>query len=288
MLHVKRERNVTETARPAQGDASMCQPDQPSDLSQESLIEWALSRLEWRGDEHVLDVGAGQGDHFEAVQMRIPRGELVAGDLSMAMAHKAAAQPTAGQVLNLDAQHLPFPKHTFDVVLANGVLHHVADLDRALSEIHRVLKPSGVLLAATSSRANMHELDGLFKYIFNLLGVRPRAGMLTTPSMGFPLEEAPRLAARHFFAVARHDLPHTLIFSGAQPLVEYVNAMRPLREPTLPHGIKWQDFMNVLADQVQRLIAHVGQISITKLFGAIVATDRGGFSREYVQNLLGA
>lgn len=46
--------------------------------------------------------------------------------------------------------------------------------------------------------------------------------------------------------------------------------------------------MNVLADQVQRLIAHAGQVSITRLFGAIVATDRGGFSREYVQNLLGA
>jgi ubiquinone/menaquinone biosynthesis C-methylase UbiE len=255
---------------------------------QVNFVEWVLSRIQWRGDEYVLDVGSGQGAYFEPVQMRIPRGELVAGDLSLGMARSAAEHPASRCVLNLDAEHLPFPKHTFDVVLANHVLFHVPDLDRALSEIHRVLKPSGVLLASTNSQANMPELDMLFKRVFGLLGVRPKTASLAEPQPHFHLEDAPMRVARYFFAVARHDLPSTFIFPSAQPLIDYVNSTRALREPTLPRSITWQDFMNVFADQAQRIVNHFGEIVISKLAGAIVASDMGGFSREYVQRLLTA
>lgn len=45
----------------------------------------------------------------------------------------------------MDAHKLDFPDHHFDVVFGTGILHHL-DLDRALSEISRVLKPDGILL----------------------------------------------------------------------------------------------------------------------------------------------
>lgn len=254
-----------------------------------NFIEWVLSRTAWRGDEQVLDLGAGQGAYFEQVRMRIPQGELIAGDLSMGMARSAAAHPASGYVLNMDAERLPFPKHTFDAVLANHMLFHVPNLERALSEIHRVLKPSGVLLASTNSLINMPELENLYKRVFGLLGVRARTDTLTAePETHFYLEDAPRLAARHFFAVARHDLPSTLVFSSAKPIVDYVNSTRALREPTLPRGVIWKDFINVLADQVQRAINHYGEVIITKLSGVIVASDMGGFSQSYVQSLMRA
>lgn len=251
-----------------------------------NFVEWVLSRIQWRGDEYVLDIGSGHGAYFEAVQMRIPHGELVAGDLSLNMTRSAAANPASRQVANFDAEHLPFPKCSFDVVLANHVLFHVPDLDRALSEIRRVLKPDGVLLASTNSQMNMPELDILFKRAFGLLGVRPKTASLAEPQPHFHLEDAPRRVARYFFAVARHDLPSEFIFPSAQPLIDYVNSTRALREPTLPHSITWQDFMNVFADMVQRIINQHGEIVISKLAGAIVASDMGGFSREYVQKLL--
>jgi SAM-dependent methyltransferase len=46
-------------------------------------------------------------------------------------------------VQHQDLTALSFPSDTFDVVATNEVLEHVPDLDRALSEIHRVLKPGG-------------------------------------------------------------------------------------------------------------------------------------------------
>ncbi|MFQ3537003.1 MAG: class I SAM-dependent methyltransferase [Aggregatilineales bacterium] len=252
-----------------------------------NFVEWVLSRIAWRGDECVLDIGAGQSAYFEHVQMRIPNGELISGDLSM-KARCEAEHPAAYHVLNFDAQHLPFPKHAFDVVLANHALFHVPDVNRALSEIHRVLKPSGVLLAATASCADMPELDMLFKHVFNLLGISPKAANLAERSLRFYLEDAPKLAGRHFFAVARHDLPSILLFTSPQPLVDYVKSLRAYYEPTLPRSITWDDFVNVLTDLVRRIIKHTGEVAINKLSGAIVASDMGGFSSGYVQKLLTA
>ena len=49
-----------------------------------------------------------------------------------------------------DAQELPFPDDAFDVVVANHMLYHVPEPARAAAEIGRVLRPDGLLLAATN------------------------------------------------------------------------------------------------------------------------------------------
>ena len=36
---------------------------------------WVLDKIPWRGDERVLDVGAGSGNYFDLVQARVPHGE---------------------------------------------------------------------------------------------------------------------------------------------------------------------------------------------------------------------
>lgn len=250
-----------------------------------NFADWVLSRLVWRGDEHVLDVGAGPGNYFNEVRSRIPNGRLVAGDLSLGMARQAAKHAKAGAVFNADVQRLPFPDKLFDVVLANHMLFHVPHVDNALSEIHRVLKPGGIMVAATNSAYNMPELDQLIRRAYGLLGAR---GVEPEPERlsDFSLEEGAVQAARHFFAVARYDLPGAFIFPNAQPVIDYINSARAMKEPRLPNGIQWEDFISVLNDQVRRLISHFGELVVTKLSGAIIASDMGGFARQYVRALL--
>lgn len=250
-----------------------------------NFAEWALARVNWHGDEHVLDIGAGPGTYYDALAARIPNGRLVAADLSLGMVRLAAERSSYGGLANADVQNLPFARRSFDVVLANHMLYHVPDLDRALDEIHRVLKPTGCLLAATSSQYNMPELEQIIRRTFGLLGART-AELDGRPPARFFLEDGAMNLGRHFFAVARYDLPGAFVFSTPGPVIDYVNSMREQREPLLPRGISWDDFIAVLRDQLQRIIKHMGELVVSKLSGVIVATDAGGFANGYVNQFI--
>jgi len=55
-----------------------------------------------------------------------------------------------------DAHRVPFAERTFDGVVIQAVLEHVADPERCVSEIHRVLKPEGLVYAETAFMQQVH------------------------------------------------------------------------------------------------------------------------------------
>lgn len=55
-----------------------------------------------------------------------------------------------------DAQGLPFPAGRFDLVIASAVLEHVTDPYQCMAEIHRVLKPDGLIYSATPFLQPVH------------------------------------------------------------------------------------------------------------------------------------
>jgi SAM-dependent methyltransferase len=249
--------------------------------------QWVIDTLEWRGDEIVLDVGAGPGRYFDLIQDRIPNGRLIAGDLSFGMVQQAHQHhdETQARLLTLDVQNLPFPDHSFDVVMANHMLYYARDIEQAVREIRRVLRPDGCLVATTNSHDTMPEFDTLSRRACTLLGF-PRQEFQPAHHP-FTLENGPVLLARHFRAVARHDLPSAFHFPEVEPVMTYLNSLRELNSPQLPSGVTWENFMDVMEKQVTRLIRHFGELQVHKLAGVLVATDGGGFASEYLHVLNG-
>jgi SAM-dependent methyltransferase len=247
--------------------------------------EWVLERHEWHGNEWVLDVGCGPGNYFENVRHRIPEGRYYAADYSAGMVKKAAEHPNLGNIHLLinDVQALPFPDNTFDVALANHMLFHVMQVEQAIRELHRVLKPAGVLLAATNSHFSMPEFNTLSRRALTLLGFPPREDHNEFSDFfeGFSLENGTMKLARRFRAVVRYDIPGTFVFKEVDPVVDYINSTRVVKEPTLPESVTWDEFMIVMTQQVQRLIKHFGELTVNKLSGVLIATDKGGFSSPY-------
>jgi SAM-dependent methyltransferase len=101
----------------------------------------------------VLDVGAAAGASVAALGQL---GYCARGVEPSEYARANVAQLASRLAVTLDvlpgtAENLPFADAEFDVVLANSVLEHVVDLDRALTEAFRVLKPGGVFWFATAS-----------------------------------------------------------------------------------------------------------------------------------------
>ncbi|MBV9581646.1 MAG: class I SAM-dependent methyltransferase, partial [Chloroflexi bacterium] len=75
---------------------------------------------------------------------------IVGLDASPAMVEAAQQQALQHDLpviaIEGDAEHLPLPSATYDRVMANHMLYHVADQLAALRELRRVLKPNGRVL----------------------------------------------------------------------------------------------------------------------------------------------
>lgn len=249
---------------------------------------WVLDQHKfWRGDEWVLDIGCGQGDYFNGVLEHIPDGWYIAADLSIGMVRRARQHTNASQVefVVQDAQALTFPDNSFDIVLANHMLYHVPDLNRALAEIHRVLRPDGMLMTAVNSQFTMYEFKTLSRRALTLLGHTVPEENETISKDGFTLENASSKLSHHFRGVVRYEVPSSLVFHDAKPVIDYIDSMRSLEESSLPQGITWEDYMTVMASQIERLIGHFGELIVNKLSGVILATDIGGFAGEYFSML---
>jgi len=98
----------------------------------------------WKG-KRILEVGCGTGS--ELVRFARTGANVIGVDLSFKSADIAKARlcfcKCDGEVCQADAESLPFKKNEFDFVYSWGVLHHTPDISKAISEIHRVLKPNG-------------------------------------------------------------------------------------------------------------------------------------------------
>lgn len=247
------------------------------------FVEWVTDTITWRGDEHVLDAGCGPGLYYSHLRERVPDGTYTGFDL---MQHMMDRHPAPDRLSMADVGHIPFASNTFDVVMANHMLYHVPDVETAVLELKRVLKPGGLFLSATNSTQTMPELQVLMRRAIVLL---TRHGAATVrapalPSDAFALENGTRILARHFFAVVRHDLPSELKFPSVEPAMAYLESTRDLREDSLPDDVTWEDVMMVMRQQIIQLTKHLGELSIKKQSGALIATDNGGFIQEFIDS----
>ncbi|MCG8422035.1 MAG: class I SAM-dependent methyltransferase [Proteobacteria bacterium] len=104
----------------------------------------------------VLEVGCGTGLLLDRV--RLFASYATGMDLSSRMLARARQRDLP--VISADATLLPFPDNCFDVVYSFKVLPHVADIRAALSEMSRVTRPGGYVLAEFY---NVHSLRYLVK-----------------------------------------------------------------------------------------------------------------------------
>jgi SAM-dependent methyltransferase len=101
----------------------------------------------FRGQQ-LLEIGAGLGT--DLLQFARAGANVTAIDLTprsielLKLRFQAEHLPVDARVG--DAEHLPFADRTFDAVYSFGVLHHTPSIDRAIAEIHRVLRPGGRII----------------------------------------------------------------------------------------------------------------------------------------------
>src|SRR5580704_8311412 len=115
---------------------------------QAAMAEEALSLLDLRGTETILDIGCGNGRTTGEIAARLPRGRIVGVDASARMIafareHAASLPHSNVEFAVADARHLTFSQE-FDLIVSFNALHWVPEQALALDSIHAAIKPSGV------------------------------------------------------------------------------------------------------------------------------------------------
>ncbi|MGH8117323.1 MAG: bifunctional demethylmenaquinone methyltransferase/2-methoxy-6-polyprenyl-1,4-benzoquinol methylase UbiE [Rhodanobacteraceae bacterium] len=136
-----------------------------------------------RPGDRVLDLAGGTGDIAALLLPRVgDAGEVVVGDINAAMLNVGRDRLLDRGLLKglafaqMNAEALPFPGASFDAVTIAFGLRNVTDKDRALRELHRVLKPGWRALILEFSRVNQKWLRPL--YDIHSFQILPRIGKL--------------------------------------------------------------------------------------------------------------
>ena len=177
------------------------------DVLWQTLVEWAPRR--------VLEVGGGPGELSERMQREL-EAEVAFIDASPRMVELARERGADAQIG--DVQDLPFADEVFDTVVAAWMLYHVADIDRGLAEIARVLRRGGALIAVTNSVLHLSELRELVAYPD---GHRE----------SFSRENGEESLRKHFAEIERFDLETEVTVRDREKLVDY---QQSLSVPTQP------------------------------------------------------
>lgn len=224
---------------------------------------WIFDTLEsLSSPARVLELGCGPGYMWKECIDRIPDGwSITLSDLSDGMIDAAwrnlVVTGRAFKYEQIDAQSIPYPDETFDIVIANFMLYHVPDRLKALREINRVLKKGRHFLAATAGQGHLDELNKWLKHANSITDFAPF-------NSSFTLENGLEQIKPFFSNIEIKRYDDNLRVTEIEPLMAYIFSTIKAREIS-------ESALAEIRQELEDILCQKGEIFITKDSGLFLA-----------------
>ncbi|HMK53600.1 MAG TPA: class I SAM-dependent methyltransferase [Methanobacteriaceae archaeon] len=230
-----------------------------------SWLLWIFDHIHFPKGARVLEIGCGNALLWKSNLSRVPAdAHILLSDFSEGMLNDA--RNVLGDAMDkfeyevIDAQQIPYPDSSFDIVIANLMLYHIPDRKNAIYEISRVLKIDGAFYATTFGIDNMKELNDLVanydSKIYYSLEPFARA---------FGLENGEEQLSEYFKEIKIIKYLDSLEITEPGPLVDYLFSFGNVKEAIT--GQRIEEFWNYIANILEK----EEKIEITKDTGIFIA-----------------
>jgi trans-aconitate 2-methyltransferase len=197
-----------------------------ADYAANSIVQqsWArelITRLNLRGNEHVLDVGCGDGKVTAEIANAVPRGSVVGIDASAEMIGFAKKTFPAKKFPNLefhviDARKIKFDRQC-DLIFSNAALHWVDDHQAILRGMASVLRPGGRLVVSCGGKGNAQEVFVVLRPEMRLERWRRFFRRMPKPYFFYAPEDYEKWLPQFGFKIQRLQLvPKDATYAGAE------------------------------------------------------------------------
>ena len=122
----------------------------------------------------ILDVATGTGD-FAVETLKLNPDKVIGVDISEGMLEvgrkkmKDRGYDSRIELLSGDSENLPFEENKFDAVIVAFGVRNFENLEKGLTEMHRVLKPGGRMVVLEFSKPRMFPFKQLYNFYFNFI-----------------------------------------------------------------------------------------------------------------------
>jgi trans-aconitate methyltransferase len=230
----------------------------PADYAANSSpqLVWArelIAKLKLHGDEHVLDVGCGDGKVTAEIARALPRGSVTGIDASPRMIEFARRAFPAGQFPNLefhvmDARRIRFNRR-FDAIFSNAALHWVDDHPAFLRGAAGCLRAGGRLVTSCGGKGNAQAVFLALRPELRQPRWRPFFRRMPVPYFFHAPDDYERWLTRFGFESARVELvPKEAAHSGRDGFAAWVRTTWLPYTQRVPEPLR-EEFISAVTDR---------------------------------------
>lgn len=219
--------------------------------------KWCFNNISFVENAKVLELGCGTGEFWRKNIDNLDKNlNICISDFSESMLKIAKANlkdiKLKFKFKEINAENIPFKDNTFDIIIAQHMIYFVPNMDKALKEIKRVLRPGGKLYVTANSKYSMLELNELLE------DFSPKSGLNSNGySTRFELENGKEILGKHFKNIHVNILNGKIIIDNPNPIVSYKAST--IQGEKILVGDKRKEFKEYL----KKYIKDNGNISIT-------------------------
>ncbi|KEI91197.1 MerR family transcriptional regulator [Clostridium botulinum] len=194
-------------------------------INNENISE--LSNLDLkRSNIKILELGCGDASLWNKNFNHIPSNwDITLTDFSEGMLKDAKKnlreKRSRFNFKIVNAESIPFEEESFDVVIANHMLYHVPNINKALKEINRVLKSEGILFASTVGKNHMKEIREIIS-TFDIYNLTSESWEITD---SFQLENGLKIVSEYFNMVELKRYKDNLKVTDPVYILDYIFSM---------------------------------------------------------------